>query len=108
MATITTLNAKINEVKNKIPTITILATTTALNTKINEVKNKIFTTTGYIAVENKKLNVSNLVKKTDYNTKISKAKNKTTTDLDHHHQVNIRKFYCNISTRKVSKQKWYC
>ena len=106
MATITTLNAKINEVKNKIPTITILATTTALNTKINEVKNKIFTTTGYIAVENKKLNVSNFVKKTDYNTKISKAKNKTTTDLDHHHhQVNIRKFYCNISTRKVSKQK---
>ena len=42
--------------ENKIPSITKLATTAALNAKINGVKNKIFTTTGYIAVENKKLN----------------------------------------------------
>ena len=42
LATNTTLNAKINEVKNKIPNnIANLATTVALNTKINEVKNKI-------------------------------------------------------------------
>ena len=52
--TTTAFNAKINEVKNKIPNITNLATTTAL-----------------IAVENIIPNVSNLVKKTDYDTKIS-------------------------------------
>ena len=53
-ATKTTLNAKINEVKCEIPSITDLATTTALT-----------------AVENKIPNVNNLVKKTDYNTKIN-------------------------------------
>ena len=41
LATNTTLNAKINEVKNQIPSITNLATTVALNAKISEVKNKI-------------------------------------------------------------------
>ena len=46
LATNASLNAKINEVKNEMPTITNLATTTALN-----------------AVENKIPNVSNLVKK---------------------------------------------
>ena len=61
----TTLNAKVNEVKNGIPSITNLATTTALNSKINEVKNKIpnitnlaTTTTAHIAVESKIPNVS--------------------------------------------------
>ena len=33
-------NAKLNEVKGKISSITSLATTFALNTKINEVKGK--------------------------------------------------------------------
>ena len=42
----TTVNAKINEVKNEIPNITSLATTTVLT-----------------SVENKTSNVSNLVKK---------------------------------------------
>ena len=37
----TTLNAKINDVKNEIPSTTFLATTTALNVKMNEIKNKI-------------------------------------------------------------------
>ena len=46
LSTNTTLNAKINEVKKEIPSITNLATTTALT-----------------AVENKIPNVSNLVKK---------------------------------------------
>ena len=53
----TTVNAKINEVKGEIPSITDLATITALT-----------------AVESKIPNVSNLVKKknkTEYNTKIS-------------------------------------
>ena len=40
LATNTTLNAKINEVKKEVPSITNLTTTTALNAIINEVKNK--------------------------------------------------------------------
>ena len=66
LATITTaLNAKINEVKNKIPNITNLATTTALT-----------------GVENKIPNVSNLVKKPDHKTKICETENKIITDHD--------------------------
>ena len=38
LATNTTLNAKINEVKNEIPSITNLTTTVAHNAKIKEVK----------------------------------------------------------------------
>ena len=58
LATNTALNAikmKLNEIKNKIPSITNLATT-ALNAKMNEVKNKIpditnlATTTAFTAV----------------------------------------------------------
>ena len=41
LATNTTLNPKINEVKNQIPSIPNLASTVALNAKISEVKNKI-------------------------------------------------------------------
>ena len=52
LATNTTLNAKINKVKNKIHNITYLSTTTALT-----------------AVENRIPNVSNLVK--NKNTKIN-------------------------------------
>ena len=54
LATNTTLNANINEVKNEIPNITNLATT------------------AQTAGENKIPNVSNLVKRTDYNGKIAK------------------------------------
>ena len=55
----TTVNAKISEVKEKIPNITNLATTSALNAKINEVKGKIpnitnlVTTTAFTVFENK-------------------------------------------------------
>ena len=62
----TTLDAKINRIKNEIPSINNLATTTALT-----------------AVENKIPNVSNLAKNTDYNTKINEIENKITTDHDH-------------------------
>ena len=55
----TDYNAKINEIENKIPGISILATKTLLNT-----------------VENKIPDASSLVKKTDYNTKITEMKNK--------------------------------
>ena len=37
----TSLNSKINEVKDEIPSVTNLATTAALNAKINEVKCEI-------------------------------------------------------------------
>ena len=98
LATNTHLNAKINEVKNEIPSITNLATTAALNAKINEVKNEIpkitnlASTTALTAVENKIPNVSNLVKKTDYNTKITEVENKITTDHDHDKYITIQEF----------------
>ena len=69
LATKTTLNAKINDVRGQIPSITKLATTAALNAKINEVRNKIpninnlTTTTTLTVVENKISSVSNLLKK---------------------------------------------
>ena len=59
------INAKISEVKNKIPSITNLATTTALTAVVNEITN-----------------LSDLVK-TDYNTKISEISYEITTDLDY-------------------------
>ena len=52
-------NAKVNEVKNEIPSITDLVTHASLNAQINEVKNKIrnitnlATVTALIFVENK-------------------------------------------------------
>ena len=59
------INAKINEVKNKIPSINNLATTTALTAVANEITN-----------------LSDSVK-TDYNTKISEISNEITIDLDY-------------------------
>ena len=55
----TILNAKINEIESKIPSITRLATNSALT-----------------AVENKIPDVSSLVKKTDYNKKYQILKTK--------------------------------
>ena len=75
-------NAKIKNIEDKIPDITNLATKTTLNAKINEVKGEPLT-----AVENKIPNVSNLVKKTDYNTKVSEIENKITTDHDHNKYI---------------------
>ena len=88
LATNTTLNAKINEIKGEIPSIANLATNSALNAKINEVKGKILsitnlaTNTALTAVANKIPNVSNLAKNTDYNTKINEIEKKIT---DHGH-----------------------
>ena len=60
LASNTALNAKINEVKNEIPSITNLVNNTSLNAKINEVKKKqpnitnlATATTALTAVENK-------------------------------------------------------
>ena len=69
LATKSTFNVKINEVKGEIPSITNLATTAAVKAKINEVKDKISnttnlaSTTALTAVKNKITNVTNLVKK---------------------------------------------
>ena len=41
LATNTTLNPEINEVKNKLSNINNLATTSTLNAKVNKIKNKI-------------------------------------------------------------------
>ena len=60
-------NAKIKNIKDKMPDITNLATKISFNAKINEVKGEIpiitnvATTTSLSAVENKMPNVSNLV-----------------------------------------------
>ena len=76
MANNTTVNAKINEVKNEIPNITSLATTTVLT-----------------SVEIKTSNVSNLVKKkTAYQINISQIKNKITTDHDHDKYITTEEF----------------
>ena len=64
-------SAKINEVKNKIPSITNLATATALNATINEIRKKLpnitnlgtTSTTASTAVEDKIPSVSDLLKK---------------------------------------------
>ena len=82
-------SAKIkNNIEDKTPDITNLATNTTLNAKIIQVKKKIpcisnLATTTLTAVENKILSVSNLVKKIDYNTKITENENEITTDHDH-------------------------
>ena len=60
LATNTTFNAKINEVKKEIPSIGNLVTNASINAKINAVKNKVpnitnlaTTTTALTAVQNK-------------------------------------------------------
>ena len=79
--------AKTKNIEDKIPDITKLAANSTLNAKINEVKNEIPNITNITkaltAVENKIPNVNNLVKKTDYNTKINEIENKITNDHDY-------------------------
>ena len=84
MATNASLNAKINEVKNKIPNITNLATTTALT-----------------AVENKIPNVINLLKKINYNTKISETENRITADYDYDKYITTKEFN-NLTAEKFT------
>ena len=88
------MNAKINDVKSEISSITNLATNPSISAKINEFKGEIpnITTTAVTTVENKIPNVSNLVKKTDYNTKISKIENKIATDHNHDKYITAQEF----------------
>ena len=69
LGTNASLNAKINEVKGEIPSITNLATTIALTVVVNKIPI-----------------VSNLVKKTEYNTKINEIEKKV---ADHNHDKCI-------------------
>ena len=95
LATNTTFNAKINEVKCDILSITNLATTAALNAKINQVKCNITNianlanTTALTGAENKIPNVS---KKTDYNTKINEIENKITTNNNNDKYITTKEF----------------
>ena len=69
LASNTTLNAKVNEVKNEVPSITNFATKSSLNAKTNGVKGEIpcitnlATTAAFITVENEIPSFSDLVKK---------------------------------------------
>ena len=81
-----------------MPSITNLASNSALNAKITEVKNKMpnitntaTTTTALTAVENKIPNSSNLVKENDYNTKINEIERKI-TDHDHDKYLTTPEF----------------
>ena len=69
LASNTTPNAKVNEVKIEIPGMINSATNASYNAKTNEVKGQILgitnlgTTTAFTTVENKVPNFSDLVKK---------------------------------------------
>ena len=83
MASNASLNAKINEVKGEIPSITNLATTAALTT-----------------VENKIPNVSDIVRRGDYDAEIKDIKNKCFTTSDYN------KFTNNILDEKITRKKF--
>ena len=80
-------NARIKTIENEVLDITNLATKTTLNAKINEVKGETPNITSALTtVENKRPSISNLVKKTDYNTKINEIEKKIT---DHNQDKHI-------------------
>ena len=95
-----------------MPCDTNLSTTTVLNAKINEVKNKISNTTNLATttvlpdVENEIPDVSNLVKKTDHNTHVSEIENKITADHDHDKYINteeVNKFTSENFTARLAQ-----
>ena len=79
----TDYNAKISEIKSKIPTINGLATKNALT-----------------AVENKIPDISNLVKKTDYDAKIKDIEKKV-TNHDHDKYITSSEFN-NLTAKKFA------
>ena len=90
-------NAKIKNIKDKIPGITNLATKTTLNAKreIGEIPSitNLATTTALTAVETKTPDVSNLDKKPDYTTKINEIEKKILIII----MINILRFQNFIS-----------
>ena len=87
-------NARIKNTENKILDITNLATNTTLNTKINEVKGELTSITevatiaALTIVENKIPNNSDLVKKADYEAKIKDIKDKYFTTFEYNKFTN--------------------
>ena len=114
LSTNTTVDVKINDVKNEIPSITNLATTTTttttLNAKINEVKNKITNmtnlaiTTALATVENKIPNICNLVKKL-VKQNISETESEITTDHDYDKYITTHEFNNLISEKLTARLK---
>ena len=86
-ATNTSLNAKINEVTGKIPSIINLTTTSA----------------GLTTVQNKIPNVSDLDKKADYDAKISEMENKYFTTYDYNKFTNNILFDTKITLKLVNE-----
>ena len=93
--------------KDKIPDITNLATKIILNAKINEVKAEIPSVTGLAttaaltAVENKLPDVSDRIKKIQYVTKVNDIKKDIT---DHSHDKYITTPAFNKLTEKILQQ----
>ena len=85
-ATNASLNAKINEVTGKIPSIINLTTSAGLTT-----------------VQNKILNVSDLAKKADYDAKISEMENKYFTTYDYNKFTNNILFDTKITLKLVNE-----
>ena len=87
-------NARIKNTENKILDITNLATNTTLNTKINEVKGELTSITEVPTIaaptidENKIPNISDLVKKADYEAKIKDIKDKYFTTFEYNKFTN--------------------
>ena len=112
LSTNTTVDVKINDVKNEIPSITNLATTTTtttLNAKINEVKNKtnmtnLAITAALATVENKIPNICNLVKKL-VKQKISETESEITTDHDYDKYITTHEFNNLISEKLTARLK---
>ena len=89
-------NAKIKYIEDEIPDISNLATNTSLNAKINEIKKlgltNLATTAALATVGNKILNIIDLVKKADYDVR-NENKNFTNSDFN--------KFMSNILDAKI-------
>ena len=87
LATNTSLNAKINEVKGEILSITNLAITTAL-----------------AAVENKIPNVCNWVKRADYNSKNNEIENKITDTTPEFHKLTAENVAASLEQANLTSK----
>ena len=112
-------NAKIKDIEDEIPDIINLATYTTFNAKINEVKGEIFSINNLTvtAVESKIPDVNDLVKKEGYGAQIKYIKNKYFTTYNHdkftnnliHGKITARKlvneFSLNEKIKTLAKKK---
>ena len=99
LPTTAAFNAKVNEIKNKIPNTTNLSTTTALNTADNKIPghSKYITTSEFNRLKVKKLSarlaqanlasqngIVNFVKRTDFDDKLKSLNKKITSNKVKH------------------------